>query len=284
MSTAPPATPVPESRPATAAAPGEGPTPGRLLLAEWTKIRSVRSTLWTLILFVVITLGFTALISLAITASWSQSRPEQRATLVADPVATILGTGMQFGQLTICVLGVLVISGEYSSGVIRASLLAVPRRLPMLAAKAVVFAAIVITLGEVVGFGSFFIGSAILHSHAPVSLADPGVTRAVLGAGIYLAVLGLFSMAIGALLRHTAGAITTAIGIIFVLPIITAFLPGDWGRHVNSYMPTVAGAMITHARQASTEVLSPWQGFGVFCVWTAVLLGAAFYLLQRRDA
>lgn len=257
---------------------------GHLLAAEWTKIRSVRSTVWTLILLLVVTVGFTALLTLAISASWGRSRPAADAAIIDDPVAVILGTGITFGQLTICVLGVLVIASEYSSGVIRASLLAVPRRMPMLAAKLVVFAVIVLIVGEVAAFGSFFAGSAILHSHAPVALGDPGVTRAVVGAGLYLTVLGWFSMAIGSLLRHTAGAITTAIGVAFALPIIGGFLPGSWGQHVDNYLPTVAGEMITQARQGVNQVLSPWQGFGVFCIWTAVLLAGAFYFLQRRDA
>lgn len=256
----------------------------QLLAAEWTKIRSVRSTLWTLILLVVVTVGFTSLLTLAISASWNRSRPGEHAAIVADPVGAILGTGITFGQLTICVLGVLVISSEYSSGAIRASLLAVPRRWPMLAAKAVVFGVIVFVVGELASFGSFFAGSAILHSHAPVSLGDPGVLRAVLGAGLYVVLLGWFSMAIGGLLRHTAGAITTAIGVVFVLPIVGGFLPGSWGHHIDNYLPSVAGSMIAQAHQGVDQVLTPWQGFGVFCIWTAVVLAAAFYFLQRRDA
>lgn len=257
---------------------------GRLMLAEWTKIRSVRSTIWSLIIFVVVTVGFTALITWLISANWSQARPEQRAATVSDPVATILGTGLGFGQLAICVLGVLVISSEYTTGMIRASLLAVPGRAPMLAAKAVVFALIVLVAGEVVAFCSYFLGAAILHSHAPVSLSDPGVTRAVVGAGLYLAVLGLFSMAIGTVGRHTAGAVTTTIGVVFVLPIIASFLPGSWGQHVHGYLPSQAGAMIAQAHEGTNQVLTPWQGFAVFCAETAILLGVAFYLLRRRDA
>lgn len=257
---------------------------GHVLIAEWTKIRSVRSTLWTLILLVVVTLGFTGLLTALISANWSQARAPDRAAILADPVSRILGSGLAFGQITVCVLGVLVIASEYSTGAIRSSLLAVPRRFPMLAAKAVVFGLIIIVLGEVVAFCSFFLGSAILHSHVAVSLSDPGVTRAVVGDGLYLTVLGLFSLAIGGLIRHTAGAVTTAIGVVFVLPIITGFLPGSWGRHVNDYMPAVAGSMITQSHQTAAQVLSPWQGFGVFCAWTAVLLAAAFWLLQRRDA
>ncbi|MGD0373969.1 MAG: ABC transporter permease [Streptosporangiaceae bacterium] len=258
---------------------------GLLLLSEWTKIRSVRSTIWTLIVFVVLTVGFTALFTVLTVTNWNGPRAATRnATIIADPVSFILGAGTGLGQLAIAVLGVLLITTEYSTGVIRASLLAVPRRLPMLAAKAVVFAALILVVAEIVTFSSFFVGSTILHSRVIVSLSQPGVARAVVGTGLSLTVLGLFSLAIGALIRHTAGAIATAIGVVFVLPILTGLLPGSWGAHVNAYLPEQAGGLITQAHQKSTDLLSPWQGFGVFCLWTLVLLAAAGYLLNRRDA
>jgi ABC-2 type transport system permease protein len=268
----------------TTALPSSATRFGQLLLAEWTKLRSVRSTVWSVIVFVVVTVGFTSLITGLIAANWPQASPSDRAATMADPVATILGTGLYFGQLVICTLGVLTISAEYSTGTIRASLLAVPRRVPMLAAKGVVFALLVLAVGELAAFGSFFAGSAMLHAHAPVALSDPGVARAVLGAGLYLAVLGLFAMAIGALLRHTAAGISTAIGVVIVLPIIAGLLPGSWGQHIYNYLPSVAGAMLGQAQQGADQVLTPWQGFAVLCGWTALLLAAAFYLLRRRDA
>jgi ABC-type transport system involved in multi-copper enzyme maturation permease subunit len=258
---------------------------GGLLLAEWTKIQSVRSTVWTLILFVVLTVGLTAGLTALVVGSWN--RPGSASgdpQIIADPVGFILGAGFSLGQLTICVLGALVITTEYSTGVIRASLLAVPRRIPMLAAKIVVFAAMLFVLAELVAFGSFFAGSALLHSKVPVALSDPGVTRAVVGAGLYLTVLGVFALSIGALIRHTAGAIATVIGAVLVLPLLTSFLPGNWGRHVNGYLPEQAGSLIYEAHTHADQVLSPWQGFAVFCAWTAVLLGAASFLLMRRDA
>ncbi len=258
---------------------------GRLLLSEWTKIRSVRSTIWTLIIFVIVTIGFTTLFTWLTASNWTGPQAAQRnATVAADPVSFILGAGLGLGQLAIAVLGALLITTEYSTGVIRASLLAVPKRTPMLAAKAVVFAVLILVLGEIISFGAFFIGSAILHSHVPVSLSDPGVARAVVGSGLYLAVLGLFALAIGALIRHTAGGISTVIGVVFVLPILSGLLPGSWGAHINAYLPVQAGTLIGHAHQQASDLLSPWQGFGVFCLWTAVLLVAAGYLLNRRDA
>jgi ABC-type transport system involved in multi-copper enzyme maturation permease subunit len=258
---------------------------GHLLRSEWTKIRSVRSTVWTLIVFVVVSVGLTALFALLTIANWTGANAASRnATVTADPVSFLLGTGINLGQFAICVLGVLVMTSEYSTGVIRASLLAVPRRTPMLAAKAVVFAALILVMGEIVTFSSFFIGSAILRKHVTVSLSDPGVARAVIGTGLVLAVLGVFALAIGALVRHTAGAIATVIGVVLVLPILSGLLPGTWGAHINAYLPEQAGGLIAQAHQHQGNLLSPWQGFGVFCLWTAVLLGLAAYLLRRRDA
>ena len=258
---------------------------GRVMLAEWTKIRSVRSTVWTLGLFVVITIGLTALFSWLSESHWTGPQaPARDARIVADPVGFIFGAGIGLGQLTICVLGVLVISTEYSTGVIRASLLAVPKRWPMLAAKIAVFALLIFVLAEIVAFVSFFLGSAILHSRVQVAISDSGVLRAVIGAGLYLTVLGILALGIGGLIRHTAGAISTAIGVVLVLPILTSLLPSSWGAHINAYLPEQAGTLITHTHQVSGDLLSPWQGFAVMCVWTILVIAAAAWLLERRDA
>ena len=259
---------------------------GHLLATEWTKIRSVRSTVWTLVIFVVVSLGLTGLLTWLTIRSLNAGRTGARrpSEIIADPVNFILGTGLGLGQLAICVLGVLVITSEYSSGTIRASLLAMPRRIPMLIAKGVVFSVLVFVIGEAVAFGSFFIGAAIVHSHFVVSLSQPNVTRAVIGSGLYLTVLGLFALAIGSLIRHTAGAVTTVIGLVLVIFNLTSLLPYSWGAHIHAYMPTVAGMLITADKQTSGQLLTAWQGFGVFCAWTALLLIAGAYLLKRRDA
>jgi ABC-2 type transport system permease protein len=257
---------------------------GPLLSSEWTKIRSVRSTVWALVLLVALTLGFTVLINGLTVAQWDKTDASQRADIQADPVWQILGAGFQLSQLAICVLGVMVITSEYSTGMIRASLLAIPTRIPMLAAKSVVFALLVFIVGEIAAFPSFFIGASILHKHAPVALSDPGVLRAVIGAGLYLAVLGLFALAIGALVRHTAGGITGVIGFVLVLAPLAQLLPGSLGKHVHAYLPSEAGHLIARVHKGPDDLLSPWQGFGVFCLWTALLLAAAMYLLVRRDA
>ena len=256
-----------------------------LMLAEWTKIRSVRSTVWTLLLFVIITIGLTALLSWLSVSNWNGPRAAPRdARILSDPVGFIFGAGIGLGQLTICVLGVLLITTEYSTGVIRASLLAVPKRYPMLAAKLAVFGLLMLVLAELVAFGSFFLGSAILHSRVSVSLSGAGVLRATLGAGFYLTVLGIFAVAVGALVRHTAAGISIVIGVVLVVPILAGLLPSSWGAHINAYLPQQAGSLIYAVHQNGGQLLSAWEGFGVFCIWTALLLAAATYLLSRRDA
>ncbi|WP_433461422.1 ABC transporter permease subunit [Spirillospora sp. CA-128828] len=257
---------------------------GRLMVAEWTKIRTVRSTLWSLILLVVLDLGFTALFIGLTVGQWDNADAGDRAQIIADPVSTILGSGFFLSQLTVCVLGVLVIASEYSTGMIRASLLAVPRRLPMLWAKALVFALVVLVLGVAVSFASFFIGAAILADKVQVSLGDEGVLRAVIGGGLYLAMLGLFALAIGAIVRHPAGGITGVIGFVLVLAPLAALLPGSIGDHVHAYLPSEAGTLIAKAHQGPDDLLTPWQGYGVFALWTAALLALAAVLLKRRDA
>jgi ABC-type transport system involved in multi-copper enzyme maturation permease subunit len=254
------------------------------MLAEWTKIRSVRSTVWSLVLLIVLDLGFTALLTSLTVSQWKNAAPSDRATLMADPTSTILGSGFFLSQLTICVLGVMVVASEYSTGMIRASLLAVPKRLPMLAAKSAVFGLLILVLGIAVSFVSFFIGAAILHSKAPVALGDPGVLRAVVGGGLYLAMLGLFALALGAIIRHTAAGITGVIGFVLVLAPLAALLPGKLGDHIHAYLPSEAGHLVAQAHQAPNDLLTPWQGYGVFAIWTAALLVVAAILLKRRDA
>jgi ABC-2 type transport system permease protein len=273
--------------PATASAPptvsGEAYVLG-LLSAEWTKIRSLRSTVWSLLLLFVVTVGFTALFTALTVAQWDTTDPAQKAQILADPGRLVIGAGFQLGQLAICVLGVLVIAGEYSSGTIRASLLAVPTRTPMLAAKAAVFAVLTFIVGELTAIPTFFLGSTILHSRAPVSITDPGVLRAIFGGGLYLAVLAVFAIAIGSLVRHTAGAITGIIGFVLVLAPLAQLLPGRVGKHIHAYLPSEAGSLAASPHQGVNDLLTPWQGLGVFCLETAVLMGVAAYLLRRRDA
>jgi ABC-2 type transport system permease protein len=255
---------------------------GWLLHAEWTKIRSVRSTAWSLAILVVAGIGLNTLVVGLAIANWNTTSAATKSTYLADPTG-FLAAALQFTQIPLCVLGALVITGEYSTGMIRSSLLAVPRRTPMLVAKATVFAVLALVAGELLGFASFLIAEAIIGHHVPASLSDPATFRAVFGVGLYLTVLGLLAFAIGALIRHTAAAITAVVGLLVVLSNLARLLPGSAGAHVAAYLPANAGLVITHAHQDASDLLSPWQGFGILCLWTVVLLGAAAYRLGHRD-
>lgn len=253
-----------------------------LLRAEWIKLTSVRSTLWTLALMTVTAIGVSVLIS-AITASqWKDASTADRQGVVDDPVGTIFGA-LGLAELVICVLGVLVITSEYSTGTIRASVLAVPRRSPMLVAKAVVFAALTLVVGEIAAFASFFAGAGLLQSHAPVSLDDPGVLRAVAGTGLFLAAMSLVALGAGALIRHTAGAIAGVIGFVLVLSPLASSLPGTVGAHVSAYLPTNAGQLIVFAHPDPDALLTPWWGLAVCALWGVALLAVAAFRLKRRD-
>jgi hypothetical protein len=256
-----------------------------LLAAEWTKIRSVRSTIWSLVAFVVVAIGFSTLVAVVISHNWDRPGPHpELVQMQSDPTGLIFGAGFGLGQLALGVLGVIVITSEYSSGAIRSSLLAVPRRLRMLTAKCVVFGVLVLIVSAVTVFAVFFISTAIYRSHVSVTLGQPGVLRATIGGILYLTVLALFALAIGGLIRHTAGAIATVVGLILVVPPLVGLIPGTIAAHVHAYLPTVAGPLIGQTAQQSGDLLSPWQGFGVFCLWAAVLLAACGWLLDRRDA
>jgi ABC-type transport system involved in multi-copper enzyme maturation permease subunit len=264
--------------------PGQGRRAGlgNLLHAEWTKIRSVRSTAWSLAILTVAAIGLNTLVVGLAIASWGTTTAATKQSYLADPTG-FLAAALNFAQIPLCVLAVLVIASEYSTGMIRSSVLAVPRRTPMLAAKALVFAAIIFVIGEVIAFSSFLIARAIIGHHLPESLGDPATLRAVFGVGLYLTVLGLFALAIGALVRHTGAAITAVVGFVVVLASLARLLPGSLGQHVAAYLPANAGLLITHAHQESGDLLTPWQGFGVLCLWAVLLLGAAALLFNRRD-
>ena len=284
---------ITDSMPAGPRVRAEGPSAGtghanfgRLVASEWTKLRTVRSTIWSFAALIVVALGLTVLITSLTEANWSQAKPAQTDSIVVDPVGTIFGAALYLGQLAICVLGAMVATNEYSTGMIRSTLLASPHRVRTLLAKAIAFVIPTVIIGEIVGFATFEIGSAILKPHAPVSLSDPHVMRAVVGVGLYLGMLGLFALAIGQIFRHTAGAITGTIALVLVLVPISGLLPGSFGKHVAAYLPTNAGQQLLDPVPTSDPgpLLSAWEGFAVFGVWTALLLAIAAWTLVERDA
>ncbi|HEX4088498.1 MAG TPA: ABC transporter permease [Trebonia sp.] len=251
------------------------------LRSEWTKLRSVRSTFWALTVTVVLGIGLGAAISAAVAHGYADSSAASK--LSWDPTNFSL-SGMVIAQLAIVVLGVLCISSEYSSGVIRTSLIVVPRRGRLLAAKSLVFAAVTFVVGEFTSFAAFFTGQALISGHAPhAALADPGVARAVIGAGLYLTALAVLSVAAGTVLRHPAAAIAAMIALLFVLPAIAQALPASWQNPVSEFWPTLAGGQITSV-YISAHTLQPWPGFGVLCLFVAVVYAIAWTLFDRRDA
>jgi ABC-2 type transport system permease protein len=254
---------------------------GDVLRSEWVKLRSVRSTFWALTVTVVLGVGLGAVIS-AVTAH-AYAKMSVSGKLSWDPTG-VSQAGVAIASLAIVVLGVLCIGSEYSSGMIRTSLIAVPKRGRVLAAKSLVFAGVTFVVGEVTCFAAFFAGQALISGHAPhAALGDPGVVRAVAGGGLYLAALAVLSVAAGALLRHPAAAIAAMIAVLLVLPGIAQALPDSWRNPVTEYWPTQAGEQITSVHH-SAHSLQPWPGFGVMCLFVAIVYAIAWTLLDRRDA
>jgi ABC-2 type transport system permease protein len=257
-------------------------TQPRVLLSEWTKFRSLRSTVWTLLTAVVLTIGIGALFSAVTANQYHTFSPADKASF--SPITTSLN-GMIFAQLAIGVLGVLMISGEYSTGMIRSSLTAVPKRLPVLWAKLGIFAGAVFTLMLVTSFVSFFLGQALLSSHhLNTSISAPGALRSVIGAALYVTVAGMIGMAVGALLRNTAAGISTFVAAFFVIPPLTDLLPSSWSSHFAQYLPSNAGEVLFGGARGLTHPLSPWTGFAVLCGYAVVLIGLAAWRLRRVDA
>jgi ABC-2 type transport system permease protein len=255
------------------------------LRSEWTKLRSVRSTTWSLVATAVLTLAICALATGTEAGRWAHTNAGDRRAF--DPTSLSLA-GFLFGQLAIGVLGVLVVSAEYSTGTIRATFGAIPNRLVVLAAKVAVFTGVAFVLGEVLSFASFYIGQAILSGSAPTAtLGQPGVLRAVIGGGLFLTVLGLFALGLGTIVRHSAGAITTFVGLFFVVPLIVETLPAGIKDAVGKYLPDNIGATMTTVKQGfRTDVptFSPWVSFGLLCAYAAAALLVGAVLLARRDA
>ena len=250
----------------------------RVVLSEWTKFRSLRSTVYTLLAAVVFMIGLGALIT-AVTANQPGGlKPGQ------SPISTSL-SGIFFAQLAVGVLGVLLISGEYSTGMIRSSLTVVPRRLPMLLGKLAVFGVVVCLTMLIASFSAFFVGQALLHGqHLDASLSDPGALRAVVGAALYVTVAGITALAFGALLRNTAAAITTFVAVFFVLPTVTLLLPASLTDHFVQYLPSNLGGALTGDTSGSVHALAPWTGFGMLCAYAAALIAFAAWRLRRDDA
>jgi ABC-2 type transport system permease protein len=257
-------------------------TQRHVLRSEWTKLWTLRSTRWSFVAAVVAMGGLGPLVAVVQMSRWTHLQAHERA--VYDSIDTGVG-GYHLAQLAIGVLGVLVISGEYSTGMIRSSLMAVPRRLPVLWAKLAVFAAATFGLMLAASFVSFFAVQAIVSRRdVQHAIGDPHALRAVVGTALFLTVLGALALGLGALVRSTAGGIAVFVFLLFVLPGVTGILPSSVADSINPYLPLNAGFAVTTSTFENSHHLAPWTGFALFGGYAAVVLVAAAVALVRRDA
>ena len=253
----------------------------RVILSEWTKLHSLRSTRWSLLAAVVLTIGLPAIFAAVTSSHWGHMGLRERAD--RHPLDIALA-GVNLSQLAIGVLGVLVITGEYSTGMIRASFTAVPKRLPVLWAKIAVFGVVSFLLMLPSVLAAFFVSQAILSKHdiLQTSLSDPGVLRSVVGGALFATLFGVFCLALGAIVRNTAGGIATFVGVFFVIPPLLNVFPVSWQNAINPWIPNSAGRSIfqlTHGPHS----LSPAGGLAIFLAYIAAAVAIAAVLLVRRD-
>jgi ABC-2 type transport system permease protein len=256
-------------------------TQARVAVSEWTKLRSLRSTRWSLLAAILLTIGFPLLFAAVTSSHWGSMSPHERAD--RHPLDIALA-GVNVSQLAVAVLGVLVITGEYSTGMIRASFSAVPKRLPVLWAKTVVFGVVTLLLMVPSVVIAFFASQAILSRHhiLQISFSHPGVARSVIGGAAYVVLVGIFALGIGAMLRNTAGGIATFAGIFFVLPPLMNVLPASWNDAISKYLPSEAGRQIFSLTHDASSLSPLWGGL-LFVGYCAVVLALAAVLLVRRD-
>lgn len=266
------------ARPAAGPAPTAQPvTLRRVLASEWLKFWTLRSTVAVLGGAMV---GM-VLIAVIVAVNTRRLTPNLQPNDLV-PSATL--QGYYLGQLLIGALGVLFVSGEYSTGMIRSTLVAVPKRLPVLWAKLLVFFSIVIVAMTAVSVVAFLVAQAVLAQTRPgFSLGDPHVVRVVIGTGIYLTLIGLIGAALGWIVRSTPGALVAYVATVLVFPVLFRTVLGSWGKHVAEFLPTQAGASFSTSL-LEPPALSPWTGLGVLALWVVGSLTVAAVLLKRRDA
>ena len=260
------------------------PRPARarhVLASEWIKLRSVRSTGLTLAFAAAAAVGVGYLVTHADATHWATMSAGARAAF--DPVGDSF-SGLGLAQLAFGALGVLVMTSEYASGLIRTTFAAVPRRRAVLAAKAAVVGAVTLVAGEVIAFATFFAGQQALSAkHLEVTLAHPGALRGVLAAGFYLAVTAWVGLGLGAVIRHTAGAITAMVGLVFLLPQIIHALPAPWDTRIGKFDLDQA-AQQTIMQHPHPGYFSAGPSFVIVVAYAAVAIAAAAFVITRRDA
>ncbi|HEX4017322.1 MAG TPA: ABC transporter permease subunit [Frankiaceae bacterium] len=257
-----------------------GVTPPRVAKAEWIKFRSLRSTWYSLGAVMLVAIGLGVLFA------------DLRGNDVANHGGFASGVdwtqvslrGTFLAQLAVGVLGVLMITGEYTTGMIRASLSAVPSRGLVLAAKVAVLGVATFVVATITSLIAFTLGQAMLSSHHyGVSLSSPGALRAVIGGGLFLALVALLGLGCGFAIRSTGGALATLFGLLLVLPLLAQALPNSWQNDIDKYLPFQAGSAVL-STVSRPDSLGPWAGIGVLAVYVAVTLSIGFVLLRRRDA
>ncbi|MCB5177848.1 ABC transporter permease [Streptomyces sp. SMC 277] len=250
-----------------------------VLKSEWTKIRTVASTVWSLVSALVATVGISAALCWAIGATFDDLPQEQQATF--DPTVMSFA-GMTFGQLGMIVFGVLVVTSEYSSGMIRTSLAAVPRRGTLLLSKLAVATALALVVGLLTSFLSFFLGQAILGEHS-IGIGEPNILRAVVGAGLYMALIALFSMGFATILR--SAVLSLGILMPFFLMISNILSAFETTRKVSQWFPDQAGSKIMQTVPGTVETpYGPWTGLGIMVVWVLAAVLGGYLVLRKRDA
>lgn len=250
-----------------------------LLRSELRKLMSLRSTYWTLVAAIACNIAIACLAAVFLPAQLSAN---EKATVDATRLSL---AGLHISQVAIGVLGVLAIANEYGSGMIRTSLTAVPRRGALLGAKVAVLSAVSLVAGLVACLSAYFMFQLLLAKGSGLgsSISDPGVLRAVVGGGLFLAVLGLFGLGLGAATRSSSAAIATLLGALFVPSILIELLPRSWKDAINPYIPMEAGRQVfcVHHDPGS---LHPWSGFGVFSLYALAALVVGFITMHERDA
>ncbi|MDJ0341511.1 ABC transporter permease [Streptomyces sp. H10-C2] len=255
-------------------------SPSAVLQSEWTKIKTVRSTVWTLIAALLVTLVISGLFALITNSQWDTLSAQDRATF--DPT-NLSFSGLWLGQLALIVFGVLVVTSEYSTGMIRASLAAVPQRGLFFFAKMVITTGLAFIVGMATSFICFFVGQALLGDHS-TTIDSPGVLRAVFGAGIYMTMMVLFSAGVSMMFRSPMLSLGILMPFFFLISIILGNAPVV--KKFGKYLPDQAGQKIMQVVQPANNdaPYGPWAGLGIMAVWVVAALLGGYLVLKRRDA
>ena len=277
---------VAAAQPASAvtAAAARGASLRHALHAEWTKLRTVSGPAWLLLAIAALTIAVSA-------AAVGATHCPRNLTCPVDPVRLSL-TGIQFGQAVVAILAVLMVSNEYSTGLMRITVTAMPRREAVLAAKAILLAALVLAAGAVAVFGSVLAGHLILPGHGftaargfhPVWLSYGPALRAATGSVLYLGLIALMSLGVAVIVRDSAVAIGVALALLYLFPIVLSFIGNEhWQRRLERWTPTVAGLNIQATTGLRNLAITPWAGLGVLAIWAGAAMLAGGLVFRFRD-